>query len=220
MARNKYPEETVKLIIDEAQKLFVEKGYEGTSVQDIINQLGGLSKGAIYHHFKSKEEIFEAVCEKISNEESAYYRKFLKMKGLTGLEKLKLMVKSASRNPNNQIVASISGQFLQDSKFMMNQFHEVFRFVVPEFMLPLIEEGRRDGSIQTDFPQELAELVMMLFNIWLNPIFIASDYAGTLRKLHFLQELFNGMGLPIIDDSAIEQLEAHLRLYNNCPNEA
>ena len=57
MARNKHPEETIKKILDAAQQLFTQKGYENTSIQDIIDQLGGLSKGAIYHHFRSKEEI-------------------------------------------------------------------------------------------------------------------------------------------------------------------
>lgn len=54
MARNKYPEETRNLIIDTAARLFVEKGYEHTSIQDIINNLGGLSKGAIYHHLNQR----------------------------------------------------------------------------------------------------------------------------------------------------------------------
>ena len=45
MARNKYPEETVKLILDVATHLFVEKGYDATSLQDIINETK-LSKGA------------------------------------------------------------------------------------------------------------------------------------------------------------------------------
>ena len=57
MARNKYPEETVTLILDTAQKLFLEKGYEHTTIQDIIDNLGGLTKGAIYHHFTSKESL-------------------------------------------------------------------------------------------------------------------------------------------------------------------
>ena len=68
MARNKYPEETVARILDVSLKLFLEKGYENTTIQDIIDALGNLSKGAIYHHFKSKEDILagsvrpEAVC--------------------------------------------------------------------------------------------------------------------------------------------------------------
>ena len=64
MARNKYPEQTVKLILDVSTRLFVEKGYEQTSLQDIINETK-LSKGAIYHHFISKEEIFEAIFRRI-----------------------------------------------------------------------------------------------------------------------------------------------------------
>ena len=53
MARNKHPEETVNLILDVALALFFEKGYDNTSIQDIIDGLGGLTKGAVYHHFKS-----------------------------------------------------------------------------------------------------------------------------------------------------------------------
>ena len=53
MARNKYPEQTVEKILDVSQELFLEKGYEQTTIQDIVNHLEGLSKGAINHHFKT-----------------------------------------------------------------------------------------------------------------------------------------------------------------------
>ena len=59
MARNKHPEETVEKILAVSAKLFMEKGYEHTTLQDIIDNLGGLTKGAIYHHFKSKEDILD-----------------------------------------------------------------------------------------------------------------------------------------------------------------
>ena len=42
MARNKHPEETVNRILDVATRLFMEKGYEHSSIQDIIDELGGL----------------------------------------------------------------------------------------------------------------------------------------------------------------------------------
>ena len=80
MARNKYPEETVNRILDVAGHLFMEKGYEHTSIQDIIDNLGGLSKGAIYHHFKSKEEILDAVTDRIMEESN---------RKLTGIPKRK-----------------------------------------------------------------------------------------------------------------------------------
>ena len=54
MARNKYPEETVKKILDVAEGLFMTKGYEHTTMADIVEGLGGLTKGAVYHHFKKQ----------------------------------------------------------------------------------------------------------------------------------------------------------------------
>ena len=55
MARNKYPEETKKKILEVARELFYIKGYDNTTIQDIVDNLGGLTKGVIYHHFKSKQ---------------------------------------------------------------------------------------------------------------------------------------------------------------------
>ena len=41
MGRNKYPEETVAKILDAALELFCVQGYEGTSIQDIVDRLDG-----------------------------------------------------------------------------------------------------------------------------------------------------------------------------------
>ena len=60
MPRKKNPKQTLENIVSIATELFVEKGCEKTSMQDIVNALG-MSKGAIFHHFKSKEDILNAV---------------------------------------------------------------------------------------------------------------------------------------------------------------
>lgn len=67
MARNKYPEVTVEKILEVAERIFWEKGYDDTTIQNIIDGLGGLTKGAVYHHFKSKEEILDALVQRILN---------------------------------------------------------------------------------------------------------------------------------------------------------
>src|SRR5690625_1359445 len=58
--------QTKERIIATAVQLFMEKGFEKTSMQDIANTLG-MSKGGIYHHFKSKEEIIHVVRENKAN---------------------------------------------------------------------------------------------------------------------------------------------------------
>ena len=92
MARNKYPEETVEKILTAAKRLFLEKGYERTTIQDIVDQLGRLTKGAVYHHFKSKEEIMDALGDYIFQERNP----FEAVRGrtdLNGLEKIREVVR-------------------------------------------------------------------------------------------------------------------------------
>lgn len=54
---------TKEFIIDEAFKLFLQRSYEAVSISD-ISQAIGFTKGALYHHFKNKEELFVSVIDK------------------------------------------------------------------------------------------------------------------------------------------------------------
>jgi AcrR family transcriptional regulator len=51
-------------ILGAATRLFTTAGYEGTSIEDLLSELQ-ISRGALYHHFKSKEKIFEAVLDNV-----------------------------------------------------------------------------------------------------------------------------------------------------------
>lgn len=59
MARKNNPKQAIENIITISAKLFAEKGYDKTSMQDIADAVG-MSKGGIFHHFNSKEEIGRA----------------------------------------------------------------------------------------------------------------------------------------------------------------
>ena len=52
-----------KEILDVAETLFCKKGYEKTSIQDILDLLNA-SKGSFYHHFPSKESLLAGICQK------------------------------------------------------------------------------------------------------------------------------------------------------------
>jgi AcrR family transcriptional regulator len=49
-------------LIDSARRLFEEKGYAATSTEELLAETG-LTRGALYHHFKDKRALFEAVCD-------------------------------------------------------------------------------------------------------------------------------------------------------------
>lgn len=205
MARNKYPEETVKLILDQALLLFIEKGYENTSIQDIINHLGGLSKGAIYHHFKSKEDIFEAACRKIGEENTLYYDQIRNDKSKNGKEKLKEMICSIYQNPRNDAVLAMKDRILCDPKFLVNQIQEMYELVAPCYIQPIIQQGIQDGSIQTDYPKELAEALITLLNIWVNPVIAKTTGEEMRRKLECFDLILKGVGIDIFDEEMTDQ---------------
>lgn len=129
MARNKYPEETVKLILDVATHLFVEKGYDATSLQDIINETN-LSKGAIYHHFSSKEEIFEAIFHRIGEENTNALAKVRDDKSLNGLEKLRAIFKAALFNSNQSLMLTVTPCLLDNPRFLAMQIAQLYRLLL------------------------------------------------------------------------------------------
>ena len=108
MARNKYPEETYQLILDVSTRLFFEKGYEQTSLQDIIDGLGGLTKGAIYYHFRSKEEILIAVVERMSKGNSAMMKEIRDDPSLTGKEKIEKMFAKSLTDPKQKELFTVT----------------------------------------------------------------------------------------------------------------
>ncbi|HEY2669578.1 MAG TPA: helix-turn-helix domain-containing protein, partial [Rugosimonospora sp.] len=63
--------ETRQRIIDAARDLFVERGYAGTSVRDISERLG-MTKGSMYYHFASKDELLHALVSPLVDEVDAF----------------------------------------------------------------------------------------------------------------------------------------------------
>jgi AcrR family transcriptional regulator len=57
-------------LIEVATRLFAEHGYEGTSIEAVLSA-AGVSRGALYHHFRGKEALFEAVVAAVSDQVTA-----------------------------------------------------------------------------------------------------------------------------------------------------
>jgi AcrR family transcriptional regulator len=60
-------ESTRELLISAARRLFTEHGYEGTSTEEVVRQ-ASVSRGALYHHFEGKRDLFRAVFEEVERE--------------------------------------------------------------------------------------------------------------------------------------------------------
>ena len=199
MARNKYPEVTVERILDVSQRLFLEKGYENTTIQDIVDELGGLTKGAVYHHFKSKEEIMDAVGDRMFFSNNP----FEAVRGRTDLNGLQKLQEAVRLNQSDQERVSLTAQSIPIAKSprLLQEMIVSNRKVLTPYFLELIEEGNRDGSMHTDYPREIAELLPLLTGLWLLPSVYPASREQMKRKFLFLGEMLEKMGVPLMDDS-------------------
>ena len=207
MARNKYPEVTVEKILEVSQRLFLTNGYDNTTIQDIVEELGGLTRGAIYHHFKSKEEIMDALVNKMFLEKNPLDI-VKKQKNLNGLQKMKMAM---VLNHSDKEAVDLSLQaipILKNPRILAGIF-ESNKQLLSSLWFELLTEGNKDGSIHTEYAKELSELIP-LFDLWLTP----SIYPATAEELHhkfvFIKELLDKMGLPLIDDEIMEDVKKTL----------
>lgn len=213
MARNKHPEETVNLILDVATRLFMEKGYEHTSIQDIIDGLGGLSKGAIYHHFKSKEDILVAVTDRMTEESNKLLGVIRDRTDLTGVEKLRILFRESICRPVMDEIFTAAPNISANPWMIFSTMRDTVDVVTPNYIVPIIEEGIRDGSIRTDYPAELAELIILLANVWLNPMIFDSTPEETYRKVMVFRQMTQGFGLDIVDDEIRDRMRDLAAIY-------
>lgn len=217
MARNKYPEETVRKILDTAERLFIEKGYEHASLQDILDETG-LSKGAIYHHFASKEDIFYSVCDRIGQRNGEVLARVRDAPSLNGLEKLRTMFK-VSLQPERQAKMFCMMPYLMDNaKFLVTEMRSIFTEVVPYFVEPIIRQGMADGSIRTEHPKELAEAMIMLSDVWVNPIVQPTTPEEIRARSAVYNQLFRSFGIDgLIDQEIIDTLLRYAEMAHHPP---
>ena len=198
MARYKYPEVTEERILEAAQRLFLEKGYDRTTIQDIVNELGGLTKGAVYHHFKSKEEILDKVGDQLFFQNNPF-EAVKQRKDLNGLEKLREAVR-LNQSDTSRTQLTIQMLPLRKNPHLLVEMIDSNRRELTPYVLELLEEGNRDGSLHTEYPKEIAELLPLLTSLWLMPAVFPATKAEMRRKFTFLGEMLDRMGVPLFDE--------------------
>ena len=162
VSNGKDAEERKKEILDIAEELFTTKGYDNTSTTDILERVG-IARGTIYYHFKSKEEILDALIDRI-------------IQGIVHNVKSALSYKA----PAPQKIIAFIGATRVDSaigKEITDHAHKPQNALMHQKMLNsllaaltpiaagIIKDGIQEGCFSTDYPEEAAEMLLIYSSV-------------------------------------------------------
>ena len=155
-------------ILDAATILFAEKGADHTSVADIMTAVG-IAKGTLYHHFKSKEEIMDALIERQTS---------------VLLKKAKMAAGDQSMPVNERMLRTVLALHMDteqtEGREMIRHLHEpqnalmhektkrvIFR-QVPAIMAGIVEDGIAHGIFDAPYPLESMEMALCYLDVMLD----------------------------------------------------
>ncbi|MDR1960926.1 MAG: TetR/AcrR family transcriptional regulator [Gracilibacteraceae bacterium] len=158
MTRKNNPQQTISKILDVSAELFMEKGYEHTTMQDIVNGLG-MSKGAIFHHFKSKEDVMNGVIQRMTELIANRATAIADDPALSVAEKMQRAI--LSMNISEGIGGKVITELHKPGNAQMHHtsIMNIMRMVTP-ILARIVEEGIREGIYNTPFPLETTEILI------------------------------------------------------------
>ncbi|MBQ8952096.1 MAG: TetR/AcrR family transcriptional regulator [Eubacterium sp.] len=159
----KTAEERKNEILNVAEQLFVEKGFENASTNDIIARIG-IARGTLYHHFKSKEEILDAIVERMTREGIARAKEAVSDKKVPIYERLTAAIMAL--NIHNDVEAEVFEQIHKPQNALLHRKMEerLLNGVVP-IIAELIDEGNESGLFDSKYPKEAAEMILVYSNV-------------------------------------------------------
>ncbi|WP_424628636.1 TetR/AcrR family transcriptional regulator [Bradyrhizobium sp. SYSU BS000235] len=193
----KHPEQRRGEILDCAQALFLQHGYDNASLNDVI-AAAGLSKGAFYHYFASKEALLESLAERFAQHALTQIER-MDTSDLDALSRLNAFLARGRQNKmeNAEIAWGLFEALFKPENFIL--FHRVTAAtsaLVAPVLADLIRRGVEDGTFKTFDPEGVADMMMQLSTAT-HDMVVRALAASTARQL----------------DDAINAFDQRIKLY-------
>ncbi|PSR24827.1 MAG: TetR family transcriptional regulator [Sulfobacillus thermosulfidooxidans] len=159
-------------LIEAATHLFAERGYDATSVAEIVES-AGVTKGALYHYFQSKEDLLEAIHRKFINAEIADAEEIMS-RGQDLVTTLKAMITALIRSIA-QYQREVTIFFREMHRLPPKAFDDIkkSRDYYAALMQSVIERGQNLGVFRTEQSPRLVTLSLFgtcnWIYTWYNP---------------------------------------------------
>lgn len=142
-----------------AEKVFIDKGYDQTNIADIM-EVAGISKGAFYHYFKSKDEVLEFSIDNLMDEAVVYLQPIVDDVKMDAMEKFrKFMIKKTAFQMQKLDYATLLGKLMQSDVFQYKYILIASSKMVPLFA-KIIQQGVDEGIFRVKYPLETADIII------------------------------------------------------------
>ena len=187
MREVKEAQERRREILDVAEELFVTKGYDNTSTNDILNRIG-IARGTLYYHFKSKEDILNSMIERINDGLIAKARKIASDKSVPVIDRLVMTI--AGMQVDTEIGQEIIDQVHKPQNALMHQKMQqhLLNGVIP-IIAGIVEEGNEQGIFNIKYPAETTEMLILYSGIVFDDDFDESQERVQNRIQAFLYNM-------------------------------
>lgn len=154
----KEPETRRLEIILGAKKLFEKWGYEQTSVEAIIKEVG-IAKGTFYYYFKTKKDILIALVKHISLDIEAHFTSILELKNVTSVEKLRLMIRGDEKTQKS-VPSVMEIVHKPENRELQEQLNVHTIEVIAPLIAQVIVQGNKEGVFACEMPIESVQLLL------------------------------------------------------------
>jgi len=189
-------------IVDTAERLFLSKGYDKTTINDIL-KMNSIAKGTFYHYFKSKEEVMDAVIMRVIEKDLVIAKEIAANSKLSALDKIIQFLVTQSSDTNEQKAEMIE-QFPKVENALMKQraLEATLEYICP-ILAEIIEEGNQTKEFNTDFPLEAIQfLIAGIQSLMDDGTMKLTEEAVERRLLSFIDIIFRVIG---IDESKVNK---------------
>jgi AcrR family transcriptional regulator len=145
-------------ILDAVEKLFSEKGYDETSISEIIEKVG-IARGTVYYHFKSKEDMLDALIDRMSGRFLKAAKEISEDKNIPVLERFFKTV--TSLNAGSDADKSLNNHMHKPQNALLHQkTQRIILEKIPPILAEIIGDGIRENIFQTPYPYESVEMTV------------------------------------------------------------
>ena len=193
-------------ILDVAERLFCTRGYDNTSTNDILAEIG-IARGTLYYHFKSKEDILDAMIDRILDEIIRKASHIELDESVPVLERLTKTVLAANVDTKTGDMILEQVHKPQNALMHAKMQEKLLQQLLPLFM-KMIDDGISQGLMQTDYPEDTIQMLLL----YSNTVFDDSiEYSEEEKKKKVLAFISNTETLLHMERGSL--LEAMLPMF-------